>query len=85
MDKWLALEKHWRLFETNGGFLGLCPKNSKQGDLVCVLLESDLPVVLRKSGGQYVFVGVCFVFCLARFAKFVTDVGLKRVEMLDIV
>lgn len=36
-------------FETTSGHIGLAPTGTKSGDIVCVLLGSNLPVVLRPA------------------------------------
>lgn len=51
----------WGFFDTNDGHLGLAPKGTLPGDSVCVLKGCGVPVVLRKSGNQYLHVGTCFV------------------------
>ena len=49
-----------RFFITEEGQLGLGPRLIEPGDLVCVLLGSEVPFVLRKAGDCYVLVGECY-------------------------
>jgi len=38
-----------RLFLSEGGLVGLAPRNAEEGDIVCVLLGCRFPVVLRRG------------------------------------
>ena len=40
--------------------MGLGPRLTEPGDLVCVLLGSQVPFVLRQVYGCYVLVGECY-------------------------
>lgn len=52
-------------FRTNEGYIGLAPIDTKPGDIVCVFLGCDPPVILRpQSDGTYQLVGYCFVYGL---------------------
>lgn len=54
---------HRRVFTTNHGQLGLGPGNMQTGDLVCVLLGSEVPLVLRRSvSGAYTLVGDAYLY-----------------------
>ena len=48
---------------THKGYFGLVKEFVQPGDIVCLLLGGDMPVVLRKdmSDGRYVFLGDCYV------------------------
>jgi len=47
-------------FETQDGYLGMCPRGSQPGDLVCVLYGNIIPVVLRRVDEEhYLNVGRC--------------------------
>ena len=47
---------------TREGYIGLAPKTTKVGDIVCVLLGSSTPMVLRATeDGHYKVVGQCYV------------------------
>jgi hypothetical protein len=39
---------------------GLAPKVTQQGDCVCILHGSKVPIVLRPSGARYLVVGQCY-------------------------
>ena len=53
-----------RFCVTQQGYFGLVPKEARPGDLICILLGADLPVVLRKdpSEDRYQYVGDCYVY-----------------------
>jgi hypothetical protein len=57
-----------RCFVTTGdGYVGLAPTGTQVGDVVCVLLGSHLPLVLRPAGdGTWEVVGTAFVMGLMR-------------------
>ena len=40
---------------------GFACKTVVPNDLVCIILGSRTPVVLRRSGGNFVFVGQCYL------------------------
>jgi hypothetical protein len=44
-------------FVSETGHVGLVPQFAQVGDVVCVLFGSEVPVVLRKDGDHYRFVG----------------------------
>ena len=49
-----------RFFITEEGQMGLGPRLTRPGDLVCVLLGSQVPFVLRQVGDCSVVVGECY-------------------------
>ena len=40
----------------------MAPANAEEGDHICVLIGCSVPVILRKKGFDWHFVGECFVF-----------------------
>ncbi|MCJ1437399.1 hypothetical protein MMC27_006786 [Xylographa pallens] len=48
-------------FHTEKGYIGYGPLTTEAGDLVCVLEGHKAPVLLRKQGSHYIFVGDCDV------------------------
>ncbi|KAK0515386.1 hypothetical protein JMJ35_002765 [Cladonia borealis] len=46
---------------TKKGYLGLGPTNAQQGDLVCILYGCSVPVIIRKYGQHYRFVGESYI------------------------
>jgi hypothetical protein len=38
----------------------MAPSLSEKGDVVCILLGCDFPVLLRKVDGHYTFIGECY-------------------------
>ncbi|KAJ2975688.1 hypothetical protein NQ176_g5384 [Zarea fungicola] len=75
----LQLSYAYRFFTTGDGYLGLCPKYSEPGDVVCVLAGNGLPIVLRKNGTHYLHVGTCFIlgFMDGEAAELVRNGNLK--------
>ena len=47
--------------KTKEGYIGIMPRNSLPGDLVCVLLGCQMPMLLRQTNSQYRVVGPCYV------------------------
>jgi hypothetical protein len=39
------------------GYIGISPDSAQPGDLVCIVFGCDLPVVLRREGERYIYVG----------------------------
>ncbi|KAH8805255.1 heterokaryon incompatibility protein-domain-containing protein [Xylogone sp. PMI_703] len=50
-----------RFIITAQGYMGLAPPKTQVGDLVCVFLGTDVPIVIRRSGPNYVLVGECYI------------------------
>lgn len=64
---WHARVGERRLFEFEGGYLGLALQDVDIDDVVCVLNGSQYPVILRPSSdGHFEFVGTCFVIGLMK-------------------
>jgi hypothetical protein len=63
LDNLLFSRCEGRVFvRTQGGHVGLGPKDTQKGDVVCVVLGCDQPLVLRPlPNGLYLLVGTCFV------------------------
>lgn len=55
--------KGMKLMVTHTGLLGMAPRNARKGDIVCVLLGCNIPLLLREAPGRktYQLVGECFV------------------------
>ncbi|RFU25577.1 hypothetical protein B7463_g10763, partial [Scytalidium lignicola] len=62
-----------RCFHTEKGYIGLGPLATEVGDLIGVLEGHKAPVLLRRQGSHYIFVGDCDV------------VGIMRGEVLEAV
>ena len=41
--------------------MGLCPRGTVIGDLICIVLGSEVPLVLRPSAEEYLLVGAAYV------------------------
>jgi hypothetical protein len=55
------LSKGRRGFISKRGLCGLVPEDAGNGDCLCILFGCDVPVVLRKTGDSYAFVGECYI------------------------
>ena len=50
------------LFTTSSNHIGICPKDTRKGDQICVLLGCDVPVAIRSdSNGHYKIIGDSYV------------------------
>lgn len=49
-----------RLFTTANGYVGLGPQAMQEGDSLCVLSDSRLPMMLRQSGTEWNVLGPCY-------------------------
>ena len=59
LDRWSSRR---RFSVTNNGRLACVPKDSSEGDVICVLFGGEVPYVLRSAGdGFYTVVGECYV------------------------
>jgi hypothetical protein len=54
-------EKTGQLFKTGNHYLGYGPRGVASGDILCVLLGFDAPVLIRRYGDKYRYVGPCYV------------------------
>ncbi|KAM7220139.1 Heterokaryon incompatibility protein (HET) domain containing protein [Rhypophila decipiens] len=63
--KYAALNR--RLFVTAGGFVGLGPQAMREGDALCILSDSRLPMILRRSAGEeWNVLGPCYAHGVMR-------------------
>jgi hypothetical protein len=53
-----------RFFISEVGYMGLGPLALQQGDMVCVLLGCNVPLLIRKEEDYHLLVGECFVWGL---------------------
>lgn len=55
--------------QTNEGYIGLAPADTRPGDVVAIFLGCSKPLVLRPEQGRYSIVGEAFVYGLGNAAK----------------
>ncbi|KAH7357149.1 heterokaryon incompatibility protein-domain-containing protein [Rhexocercosporidium sp. MPI-PUGE-AT-0058] len=69
-----------KLFTTRSGFFGIGVSGIQEGDLVVILFGFDLPMILRKRGEHFTFVGVARVGGMmeGELMDFVNDGTLKE-------
>lgn len=72
-------------FVTDDGYMGLAPAGALSGDVVCVVLGCEVPVLVRKNGDRHVLVGPCYVLGFMH-GECMQDVreGRRRLEGLEI-
>jgi len=49
------------IFISGEARLGLVPEDSRVGDVICLFLGGQVPLVLRPDGDEFLFVGECYV------------------------
>jgi hypothetical protein len=57
---WSLPARHRRFFISHNKYMGLAPADSEEEDLICVLFGCPLPVVLRKAGDHYIYIGEAY-------------------------
>ncbi len=55
-----------RLFTTANGYVGLGPQAVREGDFLCILSDSRLPMMLRQCGTEWMVLGPCFAHGVMR-------------------
>jgi hypothetical protein len=50
-----------RIAITRNGYIGAVPQNTQSGDFICVLFGCSVPVVVRKRGQEYSFIGESYL------------------------
>jgi hypothetical protein len=65
--------KGYSILESSKGLLGLTLEKTMPGDVICILKGCEVPVVLWRKDGQYVFVNASFIIGLEndKMAKYV--------------
>ncbi|KAK3690549.1 heterokaryon incompatibility protein-domain-containing protein, partial [Podospora appendiculata] len=63
--QYLSLLEGRSYMSTKEGYIGFAPKGATAGDVFCVLLGCDYPMLLRQQpNGSFVVVGECYVYGL---------------------
>lgn len=72
-------------FLSDEGYMGTAPLDAGLGDIVCVLLGSDTPMVLRRHGDHFTLVGPCYV-CGLMYGQAVKEAreGKREFEVFDL-
>jgi hypothetical protein len=47
---------------TPHGYMGLAPLKARKGDLVCVLLGCEIPLIIRRDGDHYLVIGESYIY-----------------------
>ena len=61
LGTWSMLAAHRCFAVTESGTFVLAPEETEVSDIVCVLLDCDIPVILRQVDDHHAFVGACYV------------------------
>jgi hypothetical protein len=51
-----------RFLETSDGLVGIAPGQTEKGDKVCILYGCSVPVILRKKGRFYEYIGEAYIY-----------------------
>ncbi|KFY12305.1 hypothetical protein V492_03959 [Pseudogymnoascus sp. VKM F-4246] len=62
-----------KIVYTDSGHIGLCPKETVEGDIVVVLLGCSSPVVLRETAGGCIVVGHCYFHSMGFASQLLGD------------
>jgi hypothetical protein len=74
-----------RLFVTKTGYMGFAPECISEGDLLCVLFGSGVPLILRKVDGHYILLGQCFALGLMDGEAIeLLDQGKRELQTFDV-
>jgi hypothetical protein len=71
------------LFVTQRGYMGLSLCMMEVGDVICVFLGCPTPLILRKSGPNYILVGECFILGLMD-GEVMVDLERGKVEVEEL-
>jgi hypothetical protein len=52
---------HRKLIISDRGYIGLGPIVARKSDMICILYGCSVPVIIRKVGDHYLFIGECYV------------------------
>jgi len=56
-----ACNGEWSFFVTAGGYMGLAVSKARHDDYLCIALGASVPMVLRRQGDCYSFIGEAYV------------------------
>jgi hypothetical protein len=71
-------------FLTDKGYMGLGPRGTKKGDVVCVLLGCDMPLIIRQVGEHYAVVGNTYIYGMMN-GEVLQEVRTGKAKLQDIV
>jgi hypothetical protein len=72
-------------FTTEDGLMGVGAEDARPGDVVCVLLGAQVPLLLRPQGEHFAYVGECYM-CGIMFGQVIEEAekGLRQYETFDL-
>jgi len=80
IDRWSSKR---RFCTTTNGALACVPKDSREGDLICVLFGGEVPYILRPTGtGFYWVIGECYVHGIMHGESLSHDTGTREFQMV---
>jgi len=56
--------RHRRIFSTKRGYIGLAPLRAQIGDLVCIVLGYDVPLIIRRQEDRYMVIGDTYIYSM---------------------
>jgi hypothetical protein len=60
-DFWIVARSS-TFFMTEEGYMGIGPIGARPGDIVCVLLGADVPMILRPQGSDFAVLSPCYMY-----------------------
>jgi hypothetical protein len=70
-------------FVIAGGYMGLAPRFAEKGDLICVLLGCRVPIIIRKSGTNYLIVRDTYIYGMMD-GEMMEEVGKGSLHVQDL-
>lgn len=81
-----ALEGEWSYFVTASDYMGLAVSNARHDDDLCIALGASVPMVLRRKGDHYSFIGEAYVHGLMHGEAIeMWEKGLLSLQTVDLV
>ncbi|KAJ4415007.1 hypothetical protein N0V82_007589 [Gnomoniopsis sp. IMI 355080] len=68
------------LIHSVGGFVGMCPEDVSEKDLICVIEGCNKPVILRQVGDHYNLIGTCYVLGIMNWDEVRDKVQKEKLE-----
>jgi hypothetical protein len=84
-ERFALVATTFSFFVSDEGYMGVGPLETLPGDIVCVLLGSDVPLILRPQEGHYTLVGPCYI-CGIMYGQVVKEAqeGRRQFETFDL-
>jgi hypothetical protein len=73
-----------KYFVSAKGYMGLVPKATQEGDMICIFMGGRTPFVVRPAGENYQLIGACYVHGIM-YGEAMTEFENQGGEMQDFV